>query len=78
MTEYISIQATIIVPNIEKKSTAEARAVLPPSYSRAEAVFNIQRASLLTSLFTKPQQVLIQFLYSLFNLAYFFKLFIIY
>jgi len=51
------IQATIIVPDIEKKSTAEARAVLPTSYTRAETVFNIQRASLLTLLLSRAQKM---------------------
>lgn len=36
----------VLVPEAEG-STAEARAALPQSYSRADAVFNLQRASLL-------------------------------
>jgi homoserine kinase len=36
----------VLVPEVEG-STAEARAALPSEYSRADAVFNLQRASLL-------------------------------
>ena len=38
--------AAVIVPNFQLP-TKEARAVLPDSYSKADAVFNIQRAALL-------------------------------
>ena len=41
----------VLVPEIEG-STAEARAALPAAYSRADAVFNLQRASLLLAALT--------------------------
>jgi homoserine kinase len=34
-------------------ATTEARALLPESYSRADAVFNVQRAALLTAAFAQ-------------------------
>jgi homoserine kinase len=40
------LEWTVLVPDAEG-STAEARAVLPAALSRADAVFNIQRATLL-------------------------------
>jgi homoserine kinase len=40
------MNAIVIVPQIEMP-TAEARAILPASYSKRDAVFNIQRAALL-------------------------------
>ncbi len=40
------MSAVVIVPQIEMP-TAEARAILPASYSKRDAVFNIQRAALL-------------------------------
>jgi homoserine kinase len=39
---------SVVVPDFQLP-TREARAVLPDSYSRADATFNIQRASLLTA-----------------------------
>ena len=39
-------EAAVIVPNFQLP-TKEARAVLPDSYSKADAVFNIQRSALL-------------------------------
>lgn len=42
--------AIVCVPDFDMP-TAEARAVLPTSYSRRDAVFNIQRASLLAAAF---------------------------
>lgn len=41
-----AFQVAVIVPNFQLP-TKEARKVLPDSYSRADATFNIQRASLL-------------------------------
>jgi homoserine kinase len=41
-----NFEVAVIVPNF-LLPTREARAVLPDSYSKADAVFNIQRASLL-------------------------------
>jgi homoserine kinase len=41
-----NMTAVVIVPQIEMP-TAEARAILPASYSKRDAVFNIQRAALL-------------------------------
>jgi len=41
----------VLVPEVEG-STAEARAALPDTYSRADAVFNLQRASLLLAALT--------------------------
>ncbi len=41
----------VLVPEIEG-STAEARAALPAAYSRADAVFNLQRTSLLLAALT--------------------------
>ncbi len=41
-----AFQAAVIVPNFQLP-TKEARAVLPNSYSKADAVFNIQRSALL-------------------------------
>lgn len=38
----------VVIPDFELPTT-EARAVLPNSYSRADAVFNVQRAALLTA-----------------------------
>ncbi|EEH21949.2 homoserine kinase [Paracoccidioides brasiliensis Pb03] len=42
------IKAVVIIPNFEL-STAKAREVLPEMYSRADVVFNLQRATLLPS-----------------------------
>ena len=44
------LYAIVCVPDFDMP-TAEARAVLPTSYSRRDAVFNIQRASLLAAAF---------------------------
>ncbi len=41
-----AIQWVVLIPEVEG-STAEARAVLPPTVSRADAVFNLQRLGLL-------------------------------
>jgi homoserine kinase len=40
------VRWVVLVPETTS-ATAEARAVLPPTYSRADAVFNVQRVSLL-------------------------------
>jgi homoserine kinase len=40
------VRWVVLVPEITS-ATAEARAVLPPTYSRADAVFNVQRVALL-------------------------------
>jgi homoserine kinase len=42
------LHATVVVPDFDMP-TAEARAVLPTSYSRRDAVYNIQHASLLAA-----------------------------
>ena len=42
------LKAIVIIPNFEV-ATAEARRVLPPQYSRADVVFNLQRIALLPS-----------------------------
>lgn len=42
------LYATVVVPDFDMP-TAEARAVLPTSYSRRDAVYNIQRAALLAA-----------------------------
>ena len=41
-----TVRWVVLVPEITS-ATAEARAVLPPTYSRADAVFNVQRVALL-------------------------------
>jgi len=41
-----NVRWVVLVPEITS-ATAEARAVLPPTYSRADAVFNVQRVALL-------------------------------
>jgi homoserine kinase len=41
-----AVRWVVLVPETTS-ATAEARAVLPPTYSRADAVFNVQRVSLL-------------------------------
>ncbi|HVY91366.1 MAG TPA: hypothetical protein VHA14_01405, partial [Bryobacteraceae bacterium] len=43
-----NFRVAVVVPNFQLP-TKEARAVLPDSYSRADATFNIQRAALLTA-----------------------------
>jgi homoserine kinase len=52
------IKAVVVVPEFEL-STAEARRVLPASYSRADAVFNLQRAAMLAAALNEPQPALI-------------------
>ncbi|EEH33298.2 homoserine kinase [Paracoccidioides lutzii Pb01] len=46
------IKAVVIIPNFEL-STAKAREVLPEMYSRADVVFNLQRATLLPSVLSQ-------------------------
>jgi len=41
-----AVRWVVLVPEVTS-ATAEARAVLPPSYPRADAVFNVQRVALL-------------------------------
>jgi homoserine kinase len=43
-----AVRWVVLVPETTS-ATAEARAVLPPTYSRADAVFNVQRVSLLAA-----------------------------
>lgn len=42
----LDVQAVVVVPAIEL-ATAAARALIPPTYARADAVHNVQRAALL-------------------------------
>ncbi len=51
--------AVVCVPDFDMP-TAEARAVLPTSYSRRDAVFNIQRASLLAAAFASGKLALLR------------------
>jgi len=49
------MKAVVVIPNIEKSGgTHSTRKVLPDTYSKADAVFNIQHSSLLTALMSKP------------------------
>jgi homoserine kinase len=41
-----AVRWVVLVPDVTS-ATAEARAVLPPTFSRADAVFNVQRVALL-------------------------------
>jgi homoserine kinase len=43
-----SIEVSVVVPDYDLPTT-EARRVLPESYSRADAIFNVQRSSLLVA-----------------------------
>ena len=45
-----SLRAIVAIPDL-RLATAEARALLPDRYTRADAVFNIQRAALLAAAF---------------------------
>lgn len=49
-----SLRFALLVPDRES-STAEARAALPQSYSRADAVFNVGRTALLLAAFTRER-----------------------
>jgi homoserine kinase len=53
------LYAVVVVPDFAMP-TAEARAVLPTSYSRRDAVYNIQRASLLAAALASGKFELLQ------------------
>jgi homoserine kinase len=50
----------MLVMQREGLATKKARALLPESYSRADAVFNVQRAALLTSAFAQGRRDLLR------------------
>lgn len=52
------VRAVVVVPEIEMP-TVQARAILPLSYSRRDAVYNIQRAALLAAAFASGRTELL-------------------
>jgi homoserine kinase len=54
-----SWQMVLAMPE-QSLATKEARALLPESYSRADAVFNVQRAALLTAAFAQRRMDLLK------------------
>jgi len=53
------VRAVVVVPEIEMP-TVQARAILPATYSRRDAVFNIQRAALLAAAFASGRTDLLR------------------
>lgn len=53
------VRAIVVVPDIEMP-TVQARAILPATYSRRDAVFNIQRAALLGAAFASGRTDLLR------------------
>lgn len=53
------VRAVVVVPEIEMP-TVQARAILPATYSRRDAVFNIQRAALLGAAFASGRTDLLR------------------
>lgn len=53
------VRAYVVVPNIEMP-TVQARAILPATYSRRDAVFNVQRAALLAAAFASGRVALLR------------------
>jgi len=54
-----NVRAIVVVPEIEMP-TVQARAILPATYSRRDAVFNIQRAALLGAAFASGRTDLLR------------------
>lgn len=52
------IKAVIVVPDFEL-ATTKARSVLPPQYSRADVVFNLQRVAVLAATLSRAEPTLV-------------------